>query len=78
MRDTPISKELVDNAIRQFGIQDFEKATIREVKSVAAFAEKETGVEFVKLEMGIPGLPASKIGVEAQIKSLKDGIVIAN
>lgn len=74
MRDTPISKELVDNAIRQFGIQDFEKATIREVKSVAAFAEKETGVEFVKLEMGIPGLPASKIGVEAQIKSLKDGI----
>ncbi len=74
MRDTPISKELIDNAIRQLGIQDFEKATIREVKSVAAFAEKETGVEFVKLEMGIPGLPASKIGVEAQIKSLKDGI----
>lgn len=74
MKNTPISKELVDDAIRRFGIQDFEKATIREVKSVAAFAEKETGVEFIKLEMGIPGLPASRIGVEAQVKALNDGI----
>ena len=56
MQKTPISKELVDNAIRDFGIQDFEHATIREVKSVAAYAEKESGVEFIKLEMGIPGL----------------------
>ena len=60
---TPINKEIIDKAIHDFGIQDFEKATIREVKSVAAYAEKESGVEFIKLEMGIPGLPASKIGV---------------
>lgn len=64
----------MDNAIRDFGIQDFEHATIREVKSVAAYAEKESGVEFIKLEMGIPGLPASEIGVNAQIKALQDGI----
>lgn len=74
MPDTPINKKLVDDAIRQLGIQDFEKATIREVKSVAATVEKETGVEFIKLEMGIPGLPASAIGVNAQIKALQDGI----
>lgn len=74
MQKTPISKELVDNAIRDFGIQDFEHATIREVKSVAAYAEKESGVEFIKLEMGIPGLPASKIGVDAQVEALKNGI----
>ena len=74
MQQTPISKELVDNAIRDFGIQDFEHATIREVKSVAAYAEKESSVEFIKLEMGIPGLPASEIGVNAQIKALQDGI----
>ena len=74
MRQTPISKSLIDDAIRDFGIQDFAKATIREVKSIAAFAEKEAGVEFIKMEMGIPGLPASHIGVEAQIKALQDGI----
>ena len=74
MRATPLPKQLIDNAIKDYGIQDFAKATIREVKSIAAFAEKEAGVEFIKMEMGIPGLPAAKVGVEAQIQALKDGI----
>lgn len=74
MRLTPINKELIDNTIREHGIQDFAKATIREVKGVAAHAEKESGVEFIKMEMGIPGLPAAQVGVDAQIKSLQDGI----
>lgn len=69
--NTPIDKVLVDNTIRSLGIQDFEKATIREVKSVAASVENESGVEFIKLEMGIPGLPASEVGVKAQIEALK-------
>ena len=72
--ETPIKKQLIDQAIQDFGIQDFAKATIREVKSIAAFAEKESGVEFIKMEMGIPGLPASQVGVDAQIKALEDGI----
>ena len=71
---TPINKELVDGLIAKMGIQDFAKATIREVKQVAAMAEKESGVEFIKMEMGIPGLPAAQVGVDAQIKSLQDGI----
>ncbi len=74
MTTTPIDKHLIDDAIRNFGIQDFAKATIREVKSIAAYAEKESGEEFIKMEMGIPGLPASQIGVDAQIKALQDGI----
>lgn len=74
MQQTPIRKELVDGAIGDFGIQDFEKATIREVKSVATYAEKESGVEFIKLEMGIPGLPASQVGVDAQVEALRAGI----
>lgn len=74
MRPTPINKVLIDNTIREHGIQDFAKATIREVKGVAAHAEKESGVEFIKMEMGIPGLPAAQVGVDAQIKSLQDGI----
>ena len=42
MRPTPINKELIDNTIREHGIQDFAKATIREVKGVAAHAEKSS------------------------------------
>ena len=74
MKDTPIKKEIVDGLIAKLGIQDFSKATIREVKQVAAMAEKESGVEFIKMEMGIPGLPAAQVGVDAQIKSLQAGI----
>lgn len=74
MKPTPIKKEIVDGLIAQLGIQDFAKATIREVKQVAAKAEEQSGVEFIKMEMGIPGLPAARIGVEAQIKALQDGI----
>ena len=74
MKETPIRKEIVDGLIAKLGIQDFAKATIREVKQVAAMAEKDSGVEFIKMEMGIPGFPAAQVGVDAQIKSLQDGI----
>lgn len=74
MKQTPIKKEIIDSLIAKFDIQDFAKATIREVKQVAATAEKESGVEFIKMEMGIPGLPAAQVGVDAQIKALQDGI----
>ena len=71
---TPIKKEIVDQLIAGLGIQDFSRATIREVKQVAAQAEQQSGVEFIKMEMGIPGLPAAQVGVDAQVKALQDGI----
>ena len=74
MKETPIRKEIVDQLVSQLAIEDFAKATIREVKQVAAMAEKKSGVEFIKMEMGIPGLPAAQVGVDAQIKALNDGI----
>lgn len=74
MENTPISKELINKNIREFGITDFSKATIREVKAIAAQAEKESGVEFIKMEMGVPGLPASTVGVNAEIEALRNGV----
>ena len=72
--ETPIKKEIIDQLVAELGIKDFTKATIREVKQVAAKAEQASGVEFIKMEMGIPGLPAAQVGVDAQIKALRDGI----
>lgn len=74
MRSTPISRELIDQAIQEFQIADFSKATIREVKAIAAKAEAQSGVEFIKMEMGVPGLPPCSIGVEAEIEALQKGI----
>jgi aspartate/methionine/tyrosine aminotransferase len=74
MMETPIKREIVDGLVAELGINDFSKATIREVKQVAAKAEKASGVEFIKMEMGIPGLPAAQVGVDAQVKALQEGI----
>ncbi len=74
MKQPPIQKEIVDRLISELGINDFAKATIREVKQVAAKAEQASGVEFIKMEMGIPGLPAAQVGVDAQVKALQGGI----
>lgn len=57
MRNTPIERKLIDETIADFHITDFAKATIREVKAIAANAETASGVEFIKMEMGVPGLP---------------------
>lgn len=65
---------MIDETIEEFQIADFSKATIREVKAIAAKAEAESGVEFIKMEMGVPGLPPSTVGVKAEVEALQKGI----
>lgn len=72
--NTPIDRQLIDGIIRDLGIADFSRATIREVKAIAAQAEAASGVEFIKMEMGVPGLPPSAVGVEAEIDALRRGV----
>ncbi len=69
-----LDRNLVDKIIESYKIPDFSWATIREIKSIAAQAEAESGVEFIKLEMGVPGLPPSEVGVRAEIEALESGV----
>jgi aspartate/methionine/tyrosine aminotransferase len=55
-------------------IKDFSKATIREVVAIAGKIEQQTGLEFIHMEMGVPGLPPAKVGVTAEIQALQSGI----
>ena len=71
MKNTPIARELIDKTIEDFHITDFAKATIREVKAIAAKAEADSGVEFIKMEMGVPGLPPSSVGVRQKLNRYK-------
>lgn len=71
MKNTPIERNVIDETINEFQIVDFSKATIREVKAIASKAEAVSGVEFIKMEMGVPGLPASAVGVKAEIEALQ-------
>ncbi|KAA6313973.1 Glutamate-pyruvate aminotransferase AlaC, partial [termite gut metagenome] len=43
-------------------------------KAIAAKAEAASGVEFIKMEMGVPGIPPSAIGVAAEIEALQNGV----
>lgn len=74
MEKTPIDKDLFQEKLNKYQVTDFAKATIREIKAIAEELEKESGVEFIKMEMGVPGLPPSALGVAAEIKALKSGV----
>jgi len=74
MKDTPINYEVVKSKIADSKIQNIGKATIREIKKLINEIECETGDRFIRMEMGVPGLPAVEIGVEAEIKALKSGV----
>ncbi|MDO5447694.1 MAG: pyridoxal phosphate-dependent aminotransferase, partial [Prevotellaceae bacterium] len=72
--NTPIDSNIIDRQIEKLGVKDFSKATIREIVAIAAGAEQESGKEFIKMEMGIPGLAPCQYGVQAQIEALQNGI----
>ena len=74
MKNTPIPESTVNTAIEQMNIRNFEKATIREVVAIASKLEKDTGTEFIHMEMGVPGLPPSAVGVKAEIAALERGV----
>ncbi len=70
----PISKQIIDTALHRNGIHDIAKASIRQIVKLVNELETETGVEFVKMEMGVPGLSPVSIGVDAEIQALKNGV----
>lgn len=72
--ELPLNKDIVEQIIDDLKIKDFSKATIREVVAIASKIERQTGLEFIRMEMGVPGLPPAKVGVEAEIKALENGI----
>ena len=74
MKNTPIERHLIDETINEFQIVDFSKATIREVKAIASKAETASGVEFIKMEMGVPGLPPSAMSAAHGIRTLSLGL----
>ncbi|MFA5420178.1 MAG: pyridoxal phosphate-dependent aminotransferase, partial [Bacteroidales bacterium] len=74
MKSTPIDYQIVTEKIKASGLKSVGTSSIREIKKLVDEIEKATGEKFVRMEMGIPGLPPEKIGVEGQIEALKKGV----
>jgi aspartate/methionine/tyrosine aminotransferase len=54
-------------------IPNIASATIRQIMALATTLQDDLGEEFVHLEMGNPGLPASSVGIEAECQALRNG-----
>ncbi|MBR3886305.1 MAG: pyridoxal phosphate-dependent aminotransferase, partial [Alistipes sp.] len=53
---------------------DLKRATIGEVLLVAQYLEQKTGIPFIRMDQGSPGLPVNKYGVEAEKAALDRGV----
>lgn len=73
MKETIIDKALVEQTLQANGLKNVGQASIREVKKLINDLETASGTRFIRMEMGIPGLPAAKIGVQAQVEALERG-----
>ena len=74
MRNTPIDYDIVSRKIKESNLKNIGNATIREVKKLVDQIEQSTGKKSIRMEMGIPGLQPTDIGVQAQKEALDRGV----
>ena len=55
MRNTPVDFNLVKRKVAESGLTNLGIATIREILKLVNQIEKETGIKYVRMEMGVPG-----------------------
>lgn len=67
------SEALVAEACTACNVSNLSTATIGEVLLVAQYLEKKTGVPFIRMDQGSPGLPPNKYGLEAEKRALDTG-----
>ena len=68
------SEELVAKAVEELHIADLSSATIGEVLLVAQYLEQKSGIPFIRMDQGSPGLPVNRYGVEAEKAALDRGV----
>lgn len=74
MHDTPIDCSVVKKHIKECGLEEIGKATIREVVKLVNNIEEETGEKYIRMEMGVPGFNSPQFGLEAEIAAIRSGV----
>ena len=70
MQNRVYSQELVDRVVDELKITDLEQATIGQVVLLASRLEELTGIPFIRMDQGVPGLDPCRIGTEAEKQAL--------
>ncbi|CDN31529.1 Aspartate aminotransferase [Mucinivorans hirudinis] len=68
--ETIYSKELVEQVVAELGITDLSRATIGQVVLLAVRLQELTGIKFIRMDQGVPGLDPNVIGREAEKAAL--------
>ena len=72
--NVPFDRSVLRTALERMDIADIAQATIRQSGDIARMMERDTQTEFLHLEMGVPGLPPERVGVEAECAALRAGV----
>lgn len=68
------NEDLVTSVAREMKVADLQNATIGDILLVASRLEELTGIPFIRMDQGSPGLPANRIGIEAEKAALDKGL----
>jgi aspartate/methionine/tyrosine aminotransferase len=74
MTEFPISPDTVHKLAKTLGIPAPGTSSIREIVHLTNELEELTGIKYIRMEMGVPGLPSPSIGINAEIEALKQGV----
>jgi aspartate/methionine/tyrosine aminotransferase len=74
MNNIPISPDMVRQLTDKYNLPAPGKASIREIVNLINIIEHHTGIKYIRMEMGVPGLDAPSIGIDAEIEALKKGV----
>jgi len=74
MQNRVFSQELVNQVVEELKITSLEKATIGEVLLLASRLEQLTGIPFIRMDQGVPGLKPCQIGLDAEKEALDKGV----
>src|SRR6056297_1331303 len=72
--NTPIDAKIVSEKISGSSIKNMDRVSIRELVKLVNEIEEATGEHYIRMEMGVPGLPSPQVGIDAQIDALKKGV----
>ncbi len=75
MKNTPIDKQTVRQIIEKYDVlPEISNSTIREIVRIVNEIESATGEKYIRMEMGVPGLPTPQAMIDAEIEALKSGV----
>lgn len=72
--DQVFSREIVADAVKELKIPSLANATIGQMLSLALRLETTTGIPFIRMDQGVPGLEPCKIGMDAEKVALDNGV----